>query len=85
MFVFEHEGVTPDIFALNKTLGNGLPLSTVVTSTHIAQRARQNGFLFLITHLNDPLPAAVGLKVLEIVVRDHLATRSRAMGLKLHA
>jgi 4-aminobutyrate aminotransferase-like enzyme len=85
MFAFEHEGVVPDILTLSKTLGNGLPLSAVVTSKHIAEVARHNGFLFLTTHLNDPLPASVGLKVLEIVVRDNLVARSRAMGLKLHA
>jgi 4-aminobutyrate aminotransferase-like enzyme len=85
MFAFEHEGVTPDILTLSKTLGNGLPLSAVVTSTQIADVAKQNGFLFYTTHLNDPLPAAVGLKVLEIVVRDNLVARSRAMGIKLQA
>jgi 4-aminobutyrate aminotransferase-like enzyme len=84
MFAFEHEGVAPDILTLSKTPGNGLPLNAVVTSTHIAEVAQQNGFLFLTTHFNDPLPAAVGLKVLEIVVRDNLVARSRAMGLKLH-
>jgi 4-aminobutyrate aminotransferase-like enzyme len=85
MFAFEHEGVVPDILTLSKTLGNGLPLSAVATGKHIAEVARHNGFLFLTTHLNDPLPASVGLKVLEIVVRDNLVARSRAMGLKLHA
>lgn len=85
MFAFEHEGVVPDILTLSKTLGNGLPLSAVVTSKHIAEVVGHNGFLFLTTHLNDPLPASVGLKVLEIVVRDNLVARSRAMGLKLHA
>jgi 4-aminobutyrate aminotransferase-like enzyme len=85
MFAFEHEGVVPDILTLSKTLGNGLPLSAIMTSKHIAEVARHNGFLFLTTHLNDPLPASVGLKVLEIVVRDNLVARSRAMGLKLHA
>jgi 4-aminobutyrate aminotransferase-like enzyme len=85
MFAFEHEGVVPDILTLSKTLGNGLPLSAVATGKHIAEVAWHNGFLFLTTHLNDPLPASVGLKVLEIVVRDNLVARSRAMGLKLHA
>lgn len=85
MFAFEHQGVAPDILTLSKTLGNGLPLSAVVTSTRIAEVARDNGFLFLTTHLNDPLPAAVGHKVLEIVVRDKLVERSRVMGIKLHA
>ncbi|PVH89652.1 4-aminobutyrate aminotransferas-like protein class-III [Cadophora sp. DSE1049] len=85
MFAIEHEGVTPDILTLSKTLGNGLPLSAVITSNVIEQTCFDRGYLFLTTHVNDPLPAAVGLKVLEVVVRDGLVERSRIAGLKLNA
>ncbi|KAH6670387.1 4-aminobutyrate aminotransferas-like protein class-III [Halenospora varia] len=83
MFAIEHEGVTPDILTLSKTLGNGLPLSAVITSKKIEETCYDRGFLFYTTHVNDPLPAAVGLKVLEIVVRDGLVERSRVAGIKL--
>ena len=46
---------------------------------------KERRFLFHTTHINDPLPAATGLKVLEIVVRFGLVARSRASGRKLHA
>ncbi|KNG47098.1 2,2-dialkylglycine decarboxylase [Stemphylium lycopersici] len=89
MFAFTHhdedEGVVPDILTLSKTLGNGIPLSAVLTSNAIAQHARDNGFLFYTTHINDPLPAAVGDKVLEIVIRDDLCARSKRLGIKLQA
>jgi 4-aminobutyrate aminotransferase-like enzyme len=89
MFAFTHhpedEGTVPDILTLSKTLGNGLPLSAVVTSNRIAQHAKENGFLFYTTHVNDPLPAAVGDKVLEIVIRDDLVSRSRRLGGRLQA
>lgn len=39
--------------------------------------------LFYTTHINDPLPASVGDKVLEIVVRDKLVERSRGLGARL--
>lgn len=84
MFAFEHEGVVPDILTLSKTLGNGIPLSAVVTSNEIAKVSKERGFLFYTTHVNDPLPAAVGLKVLEIVVRDNLIAQSRRSGKRLH-
>ena len=83
MFAFEHEGVQPDILTLSKTLGNGLPLSAVVTSNEIEKTCHERGFIFYTTHANDPLPAAVGLKVLEVVIRDGLVARSQAAGLKL--
>lgn len=85
MFAFERDGVVPDILTLSKTLGAGLPLSAVMTSDVIADAAEARNFLFYTTHVNDPLPAAVGLKVLEIVLRDGLAGRAAAMGARLSA
>ena len=83
MFAFERDGVVPDLLVLSKTLGAGLPLSAVMTSDAIAEACDARGFLFYTTHVNDPLPAAVGLKVLEIVERDGLAARAAAMGARL--
>ncbi|KAK7741940.1 hypothetical protein SLS62_010875 [Diatrype stigma] len=79
------EGVTPDILTLSKTLGNGLPLSAVVTSAAVERVCVERDYCFYTTHVNDPLPAAVGDKVLEIVVRDGLVARSRELGRVLHA
>ena len=62
-----------------------MPLSAVMTSEAIADAAESRDFLFYTTHVNDPLPAAVGGKVLEIVQRDRLAERAVAMGARLAA
>ncbi|EJP68206.1 aminotransferase, class III [Beauveria bassiana ARSEF 2860] len=81
----DHEQVVPDILTLSKTLGNGLPLSAVVTSEHLHRVSQaQNNFFFYTTHLNDPLVAAVGDKVLEIVHRDDLVQHAREVGSVLH-
>jgi len=79
-----HEGIVPDILTLSKTLGNGVPLSAVVTSAEIERVCSERDFCFYTTHVNDPLPAAVGDKVLEIVVRDNLVEHAREMGEILH-
>ncbi|KAH7019312.1 pyridoxal phosphate-dependent transferase [Ilyonectria destructans] len=79
-----HEGVVPDILTLSKTLGNGLPLSAVVTSEKIESVCIERDYCFYTTHINDPLPAAVGDKVLEIVMRDDLVSKSRKCGEILH-
>lgn len=87
MFAFQHypedEGTVPDILTLSKTLGNGIPLSAVVVSDRIANKTKEDGFMYYTTHMNDPLPAAVGDKVLEIVIRDGLVERSRKLGMIL--
>lgn len=80
MFEFERDGVVPDILTLSKSLGAGIPLSAVMTSNAIAQVAQDRGFLFYTTHVSDPLPAAVGKKVVEIVRRDKLHERAAEMG-----
>ena len=83
MFAFDRDGVTPDILTLSKTLGAGLPLSAVVTSRAIEEAAYERGFIFLTTHVSDPLPAAVGLAVLDVVDRDGLAARATQAGTRL--
>ncbi len=84
-FAFERDGVVPDILTLSKTLGAGLPLSAMMTTQAIADAADAKDYLFYTTHVNDPLPAAVGVKVVEIVRRDRLDLRAAAMGARLEA
>ncbi|KPM35418.1 2,2-dialkylglycine decarboxylase [Neonectria ditissima] len=83
MFAFEHDGVVPDILALSKTLGCGLPLASVSTTAEIEKGCKEAGFLWLTTHLNDPLTAAVGNKVLEIVERDGICQKALDRGAQL--
>jgi 2,2-dialkylglycine decarboxylase (pyruvate) len=83
MYACQRDGVVPDIMVLSKTLGAGLPLSAVLTTDAISAACDERGFLFYTTHVNDPLPASVGLKVLEIVQRDDLSARAATRGARL--
>lgn len=85
MFAFQRDGVTPDILTLSKTLGAGLPLAAVMTTTEIEQKAHERGFLFYTTHVSDPLPAAVGVTVLDVVARDNLVERAAIAGARLRS
>jgi 2,2-dialkylglycine decarboxylase (pyruvate) len=80
MFAFERDGVVPDILTLSKTLGAGLPLAAVVTSAEIEETCHERGYLFFTTHVADPLPAAVGLTVLDVIQRDELVARAEELG-----
>jgi 2,2-dialkylglycine decarboxylase (pyruvate) len=80
LFACEHDGVVPEFLTLSKTLGAGLPLAAVLTTPEIEDVCHERGFLFYTTHASDPLPAAVGLKVLEVVIRDKLTERARMLG-----
>lgn len=85
MFAFQRDGIVPDILTLSKTLGAGLPLAAVLTSTAIEQEAHARGFVFLTTHVNDPLPAAIGLTVLDVIEEQGLTERAVTAGARLRA
>ena len=74
------DAIVPDFLTLSKTLGAGLPLAAVLTSAEIEQRCHERGFLFYTTHVSDPLPAAVGLAVLDVIVRQKLERRAAEAG-----
>jgi 2,2-dialkylglycine decarboxylase (pyruvate) len=80
MFAFEQDGVVPDILALSKTLGAGIPLSATVTSRAIEEVVVQRGFGFLSSHMSEPLPAAVGLAVLEVLETEELVRAAQVKG-----
>ena len=55
----------------------------MLCTDEIEVAAHEAGFLFYTTHVSDPLPAAVGLKVVEVVVRERLAARAVTAGARL--
>lgn len=83
MFAFQRDGVTPDFLTLSKTLGAGLPLAAVMTTTAIEEEAHKRNFLFYTTHVSDPLPAAIGLAVLTAVEREQLVLKAQQRGARL--
>jgi 2,2-dialkylglycine decarboxylase (pyruvate) len=83
MFAFEQHDVVPDLLALSKTLGGGLPLSATVTTDAIEADTAAKGFLHITSHVSDPLPAAVGRAVVRTVLAEGLGERAVAMGARL--
>jgi 2,2-dialkylglycine decarboxylase (pyruvate) len=79
-YAFERDGLVPDILTLSKTLGAGLPLAAVVTSAEIEHEAHERGYLFFTTHVADPLVAAVGNTVLDVLTRERLDARAAELG-----
>jgi 2,2-dialkylglycine decarboxylase (pyruvate) len=79
-YAFERDGVVPDILTLSKTLGAGLPLAAVITSAEIEEEAHARNYLFFTTHVSDPLVAAVGNAVLDVLVEERLDERAAKLG-----
>ena len=66
LFAFEHAGVAPDIVTLGKGLGGGVPLAALLARTEVAcfDHGDQGG-----TYCGNPLMAAVGSAVLDVVAQ----------------
>ncbi|MEV6411155.1 aspartate aminotransferase family protein [Kribbella sp. NPDC051718] len=79
-YAFERDGVVPDILTLSKTLGAGLPLAAVITTAEIEAAAHDRDFLFFTTHVSDPLVAAVGNTVLDVLTRERLDEQAAKLG-----
>ena len=80
-YAFERDGIVPDIPHPVQDARAGLPLAAVLTSAELEKAAHDRGFLFFTAHVSrNPLPAAVGNTVLDVLQRDRLDERARHLG-----
>jgi len=80
MFGFELYEVVPDILSVSKTLGGGIPLAATLTSSEIESDCYNKGFMHVTSHVADPLPAAVGLAVINVIEEEGLVEQARQRG-----
>lgn len=78
-YAFEKQQVVPDIVVLGKPIGNGHPLSAVITTAEIAA-VFDNGMEFFSTFGGNPVSCAVGETVLRIVQEERLMEHALAVG-----
>jgi 4-aminobutyrate aminotransferase-like enzyme len=79
---FQDAGVVPDIVTMGKPLGDGHPLAAVVTTPEIAERfARKHGYFN--TFGGNPVSAAVGLAVLDVIEQEGILQNVCETGLLL--
>ncbi|MGA1560860.1 MAG: aminotransferase class III-fold pyridoxal phosphate-dependent enzyme, partial [bacterium] len=76
---FELQGVVPDIVTLGKPIGNGHPLAAVITTAEIAE-AFANGMEYFNTFGGNPVSAAVGNAVLDVIEEENLQKHALTLG-----
>lgn len=79
-FGFELYGIAPDILSVSKTLGGGIPIAATVTTSIIEADCYSKGFVHVTSHVSDPLPAAAGLAVIEVIESEHLVEQAKQRG-----
>ena len=78
-WAFETQGVVPDIVTMGKPIGNGHPLSAVVTTPAIADAFRQSATYFN-TYGGNPVSCEVGLAVLDVIEQEGLQAQALDVG-----
>jgi len=76
---FETQGVVPDIVTLGKPMGNGHPVSAVVTTPDVA-RSFDNGMEYFNTFGGNPVSCAIGLAVLDVIRDEGLQENALSVG-----
>jgi 4-aminobutyrate aminotransferase-like enzyme len=79
MWCFDYSGVVPDIVTLGKPIGDGHPLAAVITTPAIAA-AFARKFSYFNTFGGNPVSAAVGMAVLDVLEREQLQQNVIAAG-----
>ncbi|HET7900525.1 MAG TPA: aminotransferase class III-fold pyridoxal phosphate-dependent enzyme [Candidatus Nanopelagicales bacterium] len=81
---FATQGVVPDVVTFGKPAGNGHPLAGVVTTPEIAA-AFANGMEYFNTFGGNPVSAAIGNAVLDVIEREDLPGNAQRVGRRILA
>lgn len=76
---FERHGLVPDLVTLGKPMGNGHPLAGLAVKPEVLERFAHHAAYFN-TFGGNPVSAAVGLAVLEVIEEEHLMENARRVG-----
>lgn len=81
MFGVEHDGVIPDIITVGKGMGNGFPVSGLISSSEIINaRPFANPSGSSSSYGGNPLAACACNSTLDVIVEENLVENSRKIG-----
>ncbi|MCY3624944.1 MAG: aspartate aminotransferase family protein [Candidatus Dadabacteria bacterium] len=78
LFAYEHEDVMPDIVALAKALGGGVPCGAVLATEHVAKHFTPGAHGS--TFGGNPLAAGAACAAIETILRENLPERAEELG-----
>lgn len=82
MWGFQRHGLVPDLVTMGKPMGNGHPLAGLTVRPEILERFGRNASYFN-TFGGNPVSAAVGLAVLQVIEEEGLQENARQVGAQL--
>ncbi|XP_041052572.1 ethanolamine-phosphate phospho-lyase isoform X3 [Carcharodon carcharias] len=79
-FQLQGEDFVPDIVTMGKPIGNGHPMSCVVTTKEIAEAFGASGLEYFNTFGGNPVSCAIGLAVLNVIEKEDLRGNATKVG-----
>ncbi|XP_069486974.1 ethanolamine-phosphate phospho-lyase [Ambystoma mexicanum] len=79
-FQLQGEDCVPDIVTMGKPIGNGHPMSCVVTTREIAEAFGASGLEYFNTFGGNPVSCAIGLAVLDVIEKEDLQGNATRVG-----
>ena len=79
---FNYQGVNPDIVTIGKSIGNGHPLSAIITTEELANQFN-NGMEYFNSFGGNPVSSAIGHTVLKIIKDEKLQKNALNVGFYL--
>ncbi|NHJ87754.1 MAG: aspartate aminotransferase family protein [Asgard group archaeon] len=76
-FAHEHFNFRPDIVALGKAMGNGFPVSAIVTDSELESKLSKAELYYAQSHQLDPLGTAVAGTVIDIFEQEKIIEKSQ--------
>ena len=84
MWGVDHDGIIPDVMTLGKGIGGGFPMSAIAASREAAAaKPFGNPSGSSSSYGGNPMAAAAGRAVLDILQKDNLVENSRKVGLTM--
>ncbi len=71
-FGYEHFGIIPDVIAIGKALGNGYPISAIITTSLLESKVSPSDMYYAQSHQLDPLGAAVAKAVVDVIEEEQV-------------
>nr|XP_055068069.1 ethanolamine-phosphate phospho-lyase [Misgurnus anguillicaudatus] len=79
-FQLQGEDFIPDIVTMGKPIGNGHPMSCVITTTEVAESFMSSGMEYFNTFGGNPVSCAIGLAVLDVIEKEDLQGNALRVG-----
>ncbi|KAF4089307.1 hypothetical protein AMELA_G00064970 [Ameiurus melas] len=79
-FQLQGEDFIPDIVTMGKPIGNGHPMSCVVTTRAVAEGFMSSGMEYFNTFAGNPVSCAIGLAVLDVIEKEDLQGNALRVG-----